>query len=291
MTDSEVLWWFVGSFGISVCLVIGLYLFLNKKRNHKQEENEKKETVQGRNWIGWITIIAIPCSIWLNFRSNDKVRDGDEPSRINENVAAERKVDRDEHMREFEKSFNGVVFGAELNGQYGRVEKVDLSDDKAGIGTSRGFLGASGGHELSFWKTEYRPERCFRVFESGRIRASWLTKQIFGVDYHYTFPRKQMEAETEAEYKAIMNALIKKYGVNPETEKGFGGDEVNKFIVGNLIIELKYVKEGVLDHAAVHLEAERKDIKALAEKESMAYYNKKKEAAASRVRQGGEDAL
>lgn len=285
MMNSELLWWFVGGFGISVCLLVGLYLFLNKKRNHKHVENEENEEVQGRNWIGWFTaIIAIPCSIWWNFRSNDKVRDGDEPSQINE-------IEIDEHVKEFEKSFNGVVFGAELNGQYGPVEMVDSSYDKTGIGTRRGVLGQSGVHELSFWETEYRPERCFRVFESGRIRASWLTKQIFGVDYHYTFPREQMVAASEAEYKAIMNALIKKYGVYPEKKETWGGDEVNKFIVGNLSIELRYVKEGVFDDAAVHLEVERKDIKALAEKESMAYYNKKKEAAASQVKQGGEDAL
>ena len=188
------------------------------------------------------------------------------------------------------RKFNGVVFGANINDECQSVEEVDMSIDRGGLGSNRGLVGESGTHQLSYLSARYVPEKAFRRFKSGFVYASWTSHLVYEVCYAIQFDREQTVAADFAEYQETLNALKRKYGEG-RVDEDSDGDRTAEFRDGHIVILLEYTKEGYLDRGALRLSAWHEKLRDLANKESLAYYQKRMKEETSAVKAGGEDAL
>ena len=186
--------------------------------------------------------------------------------------------------------FNGMTFGVNIDEDYQSVKEVDKSIDRGGIGSKRGLVGKSGTHELSYLEAEYVPEKAFRKFRIGIVHASWTSHLVYEVCYAIQFDRDQTVAADFAEYQETLNALKRKYGEG-RVDEDSDGDRTAEFRDGHIVILLEYTKEGYLDRGALRLSAWHEKLRDLANKESLAYYQKRMKEETSAVKAGGEDAL
>jgi len=182
-------------------------------------------------------------------------------------------------------SFNGVKFGVAID-EYGTASPVDNSND-------RRVLEESGTHKRSFQATSYRPQKVFRRFSAGEVRASWSTKVVYAVVYRHQFERTSTTALDREELKQTYAALVRKYGSASSSRGDLDGtdDCWFEFTKDDLVVRLEYTSEGRFDRGAMELTASSRQYAAQAERESRAYYKERLEADRQKVQSGGEDAL
>ena len=185
--------------------------------------------------------------------------------------------------------FNGVEFGKIIS-EFGYPESFDNSND-------RRFLGKAGNHKLSYWRTNYKPFKAFRLFTVGEVRATWKSKVVYEVTYEVDFDRSKTTAVDREEVRQTIDALNRKYGMYrvgadkpDDTENGFY-DRIERFELSDMVVEFRYTSEGRFDRAKMKLSAWSIVLKEKAIEESQENFQKRQEGESSKVRSGGEDAL
>lgn len=158
-------------------------------------------------------------------------------------------------------SFCGINFG----------EKIDLRFPDAGFKDNS----KERTYEFSYMVADLKLGKPFRNFKEGNVYAAMTSKRIYKVELTYYFPRGVSAAVDDAEYQGTLQALQTKYGVSCTEETGWGGDKKNVFKVGNVLISLKFVTEGIVDRGHLILTAENVLIRAAAESECRKYYQER----------------
>lgn len=180
-------------------------------------------------------------------------------------------------------SFNGIEFGESV-GKYPNCRKIDNTLD-------RRALQPAGSHMFSYFEAEYSPKKPFRKFKKGVVRAAITSGKVFSVRYTYSFDRSKTTAVDEAEVMQTRAALKRKYGEPVSRLEKIGKDFTEKYCKDDLIVELEYTSEGLIDHGKMELAAHSVRMKQQAESESVDRFNVRKAVEASTVSEGGEDAL
>lgn len=101
-------------------------------------------------------------------------------------------------------------------------------------------------------------------------------------------------AVDNAEYQETLSVLKRKYGTGCTEREGFGGNKTNVFKVGNVLITLKFVTEGVIDRGHLILTAENQGLRGVAEAECQKYYQERSRRDVQNMKgfqNGGIDAL
>ena len=158
-------------------------------------------------------------------------------------------------------SFCGINFGEKIDLRFPNAEFEDNSKSRT--------------YEFSNFVSGFKLGKPFRNFKEGKVFATMTSKKIYKVELVYYFPREVSAAVDDAEYQGTLQALQTKYGVNCTEEIGWGGDKTNVFKVGNVLITLRFVTEGVVDRGHLILTAENIKVRAIAEAECQKYYQER----------------
>lgn len=189
----------------------------------------------------------------------------------------------EELRRHYPSSFNGIEFGESV-GKYPHCRRVDNSLD-------RRALQSAGTHMFFYLEADYYPQKPFRKFKKGVVRAAITSGRVFSVRYTYSFDRNKTTAVDEAEVMQTRAALKRKYGEPVSRLEKIGKDFKEKYCKDDLVVELEYTSEGLIDHGKMELAAHSVKMKQQAESESVDRFNVRKAVEASTVSEGGEDAL
>ena len=120
------------------------------------------------------------------------------------------------------------------------------------------------------------------------------SRKIYKIELEYEFPREVSAAVDNAEYQETLAVLKRKYGTGCTEKVGFRGDKTNVFKVGNVLITLKFVTEGVIDRGHLILTAENQGLRGVAEAECQKYYQERSRRDVQNMKgfqNGGIDAL
>lgn len=158
-------------------------------------------------------------------------------------------------------SFCGVNFGERIDMRFPDAEFKDNSQKRQ--------------YEFSYFVANFVLGNPFRNFREGKVFASMTSRKIYKIELRYEFPRNVAAAVDEAEYRETRDVLKRKYCVECTEKEGFGGDKTNVFRVGDVLITLKFVTEGVIDRGHLILTAENQNLRGVAEAECQKYYQER----------------
>ena len=177
-------------------------------------------------------------------------------------------------------SFCGVNFGERIDLRFPDAEFKDNSQER--------------NYEYSYLVADLTLGTPFRNFRTGKVYGSMTSRKIYKIELKYEFPRKVSAAVDNAEYQETLAVLKRKYGTGCTEKEGFGGDKTNVFKVGNVLITLKFVTEGVIDRGHLILTAENQNLRGVAEAECQRYYQERSRRDVQNMKgfqNGGIDAL
>lgn len=177
-------------------------------------------------------------------------------------------------------SFCGVNFGERIDLRFPDAEFKDNSQER--------------NYEYSYLVADLTLGTPFRNFKTGKVYGSMTSRKIYKIELRYEFPRKVSAAVDNAEYQETLAVLKRKYGTGCTEKMGFGGDKTNVFKVGNVLITLKFITEGVIDRGCLILTAENQGLRGVAEAECQKYYQERSRRDVQNMKgfqNGGIDAL
>ena len=177
-------------------------------------------------------------------------------------------------------SFCGVNFGERIDLRFPDAEFKDNSQER--------------NYEYSYLVADLTLGTPFRNFRTGKVYGSMTSRKIYKIELEYEFPREVSAAVDNAEYQETLSVLKRKYGTGCTEREGFGGNKTNVFKVGNVLITLKFVTEGVIDRGHLILTAENQGLRGVAEAECQKYYQERSRRDVQNMKgfqNGGIDAL